>query len=89
MVDNIEPIVKFIFCDLASPCLVLGQEASDELLDENGMPVPKFRGGDKQQFLKPQGWHHYVRGGPSRMVEKPKEHPSLWMITLPKGSQPP
>ena len=52
VLDNTEPIVRFLFAGLPSPCLVLGQEACDELFDERGAPVPKFGGGGGQQFLK-------------------------------------
>ena len=52
VLDNTEPIVRFLFRDLPSPCLVLGQEACDELFDDKGVPVPKFGGGGGQQFLK-------------------------------------
>ena len=53
VMKNTEPIIDFLFHDLPSPCLILGQETYDELLDEKGLPVPKFgsRGGG-QQFLK-------------------------------------
>ena len=50
---NTEAIVDFLFRGLPRPCLVLGQEACDELVDEKGFPVPKFGGrGGGQQFLK-------------------------------------
>ena len=53
VMENTEPIVHFLFRDLPSPCLILGQEECDELLDEKGLPVPKFGGrGGGQQFLK-------------------------------------
>lgn len=44
VLENIEPIVKFLFSDLPSPCLILDQEAGDELLNEKDVPVPKFGG---------------------------------------------
>ena len=53
VMENTKPIINFPFCDLPSPCLVLGQEACDKLLDEKGLPVPKFGGrGRGQRFLK-------------------------------------
>jgi hypothetical protein len=52
VLDNTEPIVRFLFAGLPNPCLVLGQEACDELFDERGAPVPKFGEGGGQQFLK-------------------------------------
>ena len=56
VMENTESIVHFLFHDLPSPCLVLGQEACDELFDEKGRPVPKFGDqGGGQQFLKVLG----------------------------------
>ena len=56
VLENTEPIVNFLLRDLPSPCLVLGQEACDELLDEKGLLIPKFGGqGGGQQFLKVLG----------------------------------
>jgi hypothetical protein len=53
VMDNTESIVDFLFHDLPSPCLVLGQEVCNELVDEKGFPVPKFGGrGGEQEFLK-------------------------------------
>jgi hypothetical protein len=53
IMDNTEAIVDFLFRGLPRPCLVLGQEACDELVDEKGFPIPKFGGrGGGQQFLK-------------------------------------
>ena len=52
VLDNTEPIVRFLFSGLPGPCMVLGQEACEELFDEKGVPVPKFGGGGGQQFLK-------------------------------------
>ena len=53
VMENMQPIVDYLFRDLPSPCLVLGQEDCDELLDEKGLPIPKFGGrGGGQQSLK-------------------------------------
>jgi hypothetical protein len=53
VLENTVPIFKFLLCDLPSLCLVLGQEVCDELIDENGVPMPKFGGrGGGQHFLK-------------------------------------
>ena len=53
VMENMEPIVNFLFHDLLSPCLILDQEACDELLDEKDLPMPKFGDqGGGQQFLK-------------------------------------
>ncbi len=53
VLENTVPIFKFLLYDLPSPCLVLGQEVCDELIDENGVPMPKFGGrGGGQHFLK-------------------------------------
>jgi hypothetical protein len=53
VMDNTESIVDFLFRGLPSPCLILGQEACNELVDEKGFLVPKFGGrGGGQQFLK-------------------------------------
>jgi len=53
IMDNTESIVDFLFRELPRPCLVLGQEACDDLVDQKGLPVPKFGGrGGGQQFLK-------------------------------------
>ena len=42
--ENTKPIINFIFRDLPIPCLILSQEAYDELLSERGLLVPKFGG---------------------------------------------
>jgi hypothetical protein len=52
VLENTEPIVSFLFHGLEPPCLVLGQESCDELLDDRGRPIPKVGGGGGQQFLK-------------------------------------
>ena len=52
IMENTEAIVHFLFRDLPRPCLVLGQEACDELLNEKGFPVLKYGRGGGQQFLK-------------------------------------
>ena len=53
VLENMEPIFNFLFCDLPSLCLVLSQEAWNELLDEKGVSVSKFGGrGTWHQFLK-------------------------------------
>jgi len=52
LMDNTEAIVGFLFRELARPCLILGQEACDELRDRSGKVVPKVAGGGGQQFLK-------------------------------------
>lgn len=46
VLDNKWPIVSFLFCDLSSPCLVLGKESYYELFNETNVPVPvpKFGG---------------------------------------------
>ena len=52
VLENTEPIVAFLFRGLSPPCLILGQESCNELLDEKGRLVPKIGGGGGQQFLK-------------------------------------
>ena len=53
VMENTKPIINFIFRDLPIPCLILSQEAYDELLGGRGLLVPKFGGqGGGQQFLK-------------------------------------
>lgn len=52
VLDNMEPMVRFLVCGLPSPCLVLRQKLFDELFDKMGVLVPKFGWGGGQQFLK-------------------------------------
>ena len=87
VMDNTESIVDRLFRELLSPCLVLGQEASDELVDERGLPVLKFggRGGEQHVSTKLHSHLSYLKLNQKNLIKLGKirqtygEKEELWV----------
>lgn len=77
--DNTGPIVVFLLWELARPCMILSQEACDELLDHSGKVVPRETDINSLRSSCPTYWRlsQYWRGF-CTLVGPPKRTPSCW-----------